>query len=85
MNSKQKRTLAAIFERPERTNIRWADIVSLLRALGAEVEAGRAGSRVWVELNGQEAVFHAPHPRPCAHRALVRSLRHFLEKAGVKP
>ncbi len=45
MNKKQRRTLDRIFERPSRSDIRWDELASLLRALGAEVHEG-AGSRV---------------------------------------
>lgn len=44
MNSRQRGTLAAIFETPTRADIDWDDVVSLLSGLGAEVseEEGRA-------------------------------------------
>jgi hypothetical protein len=74
MNSKQRKTLERVFARPTLAYIAWADIESLLTALGAVVEEGR-GSRVWFYLNGRAANFHRPHPgkeaasgprRPCA-------------------
>jgi predicted HicB family RNase H-like nuclease len=34
VNAKQRRTLAAIFSRPTRSDIAWSDIESLFRALG---------------------------------------------------
>jgi len=82
MNKKQRQTLAKIFENPERTDIRWDDIESLLTALGAEVSQGR-GSRVRVALAGVKAVFHRPHPKPATNKPTVRSLRRFLLEAGV--
>lgn len=84
MDSKHRRTLEAIFERPERANIIWRDIENLWVALGGEVSEG-SGSRVRVALNSVRAVFHRPHPRKEANKATVRSVRRFLEQAGVKP
>lgn len=75
-------TLDAVFAEPTRANIAWADIESLFRHLGADVSKG-SGSRVRVALNGVRAVFHRPHPRREAHKPLVRSIRRFLESAGI--
>lgn len=84
MDSRHRKTLAAIFETPERANINWREIEALFNALGAEISEGR-GSRVRVALNGVRAVFHRPHPRKEANKATVKSVRRFLETAGVKP
>lgn len=83
-NSTSRRTLAAIFERPVRANIRWPDVETLLRAHGATINEG-AGSRVRIELNGVRAVFHRPHPRPETDKGAVVALRKFLEEAGITP
>ncbi|MDL2316455.1 type II toxin-antitoxin system HicA family toxin [Desulfovibrio sp. OttesenSCG-928-A18] len=61
MNSKQRKTLAAIFSSPTRKNMVWADIESLLLAIGCEVVEGD-GSRVAFLRDGQKADFHRPHP-----------------------
>jgi hypothetical protein len=66
--SKHDHALAAIFAKPVRANVKWADIEALLiqkRLIhkGAELSEG-AGSRVRVFLNGVVAVFHRPHPKP---------------------
>lgn len=84
MRKKHQRTLDALFEEPTRSNIAWNDIISLLNALEAEISEGR-GSRVRVALGGVRAVFHRPHPRKEVHKSMVRSIRRFLETAGVKP
>ena len=84
MNSKPRRTLAAVFQRPPPSDIRWDDVESLFRALGAELTRGR-GSRVRVGLDGIRAGFHEPHPRPHMDRAAVNDVREFLEQAGVRP
>lgn len=81
MNKKQRQTLTKIFENPERADIRWDEIESLLTALGAEISQGR-GSRIRVALEGTKAVFHRPHPKPVANKPNVRSVCRFLE-AGV--
>jgi hypothetical protein len=83
MNKKHRRTLEAIFAEVEQTNIAWHDIEALFVALGAEVSEGR-GSRVRVWLNGVRAVFHRPHPRKEANKGTVKSVRRFLEEAGVE-
>jgi len=77
-------TLAAIFANPVRTNISWAAIEAMLRYLGAEISEGR-GSRVRISLHAVRAVFHRPHPQKETNRGTVRSLRHFLTDAGIKP
>jgi hypothetical protein len=83
MNKRQRRTLEAIFTKPVPQDIRWAEIESLIRALGGDVEE-RDGSRVALKLNGMRAVFHRPHPRPETDRNAVRDLKDFLERAGVE-
>ena len=84
VNSKQRKTLDAIYEIPVRSDIRWADIESLLKALGADLSEGR-GSRRRIVLNGIPATFHRPHPKPVTDKGSVRSMRRFLEGAGVRP
>lgn len=82
MNAKHRRTLAAIFVRPISSDIRWADVEALLVALGAECSEGR-GARVRFRLNGEEAVFHRPHPRPETDKGALKAVQRFLETAGV--
>jgi hypothetical protein len=84
MKLKHKRTLESIFSHPASGNIRWADIVSLFRELGAEIKE-RAGSRVEVFLFGQVRVFHRPHPGPNTDKGAVAAIRRWLEQHGVKP
>ncbi len=84
MNNKQRKTLDAIYEIPPRSDIRWADILSLLKAVGAELGEVR-GSRVKIVLNGVPAIFHRPHPKPVTDKGSVGSMRRFLASAGVKP
>jgi hypothetical protein len=84
VDSKHQKTLEAIFEKPERANIPWRDIEALLIALEAEISDGN-GSRRRVALRGVRAVFHRPHPHKETDKGAVKSVRRFLEAAGVKP
>ena len=84
MNARQRRTLEAIFETPTRTDIRWAEVEALFRALGAKMVQG-SGSRIRVEIAGVHAVFHAPHPGPSMKEYCVRDVRDLLLEAGVTP
>lgn len=84
MGPKHKRTLQAIFADPVRANIAWIDIQKMLKAVGAEITAG-SGSRVRIALNGVRAVFHRPHPEKETEKGAVKSMRRFLNEAGVTP
>ncbi|WFU01545.1 type II toxin-antitoxin system HicA family toxin [Rhizobium sp. CB3171] len=84
MNSKQIRTLAAVFRNPVSGTIDWADIESLLIATGANIIEG-SGSRVKFEKDGAVASFHRPHPDKEAKRYQVRDAREFLIQIGVTP
>lgn len=84
MNHRDARTLAAISAHPGSANIRWQDIESLLRSLGADIQESD-GSRVAVVLFGQVQVFHRPHPQPVTDRGAVASIRRWLEANGIKP
>ncbi|MBI5522052.1 MAG: type II toxin-antitoxin system HicA family toxin [Desulfarculus sp.] len=84
MNSKQRKTLEAVFADPVRSSIKWADIQSLLLANGAKLIEGE-GSRVRFLLNGEVATFHRPHPEPTTDKGSVKAVRRFLTNAGVRP
>ena len=84
MNSKHRRTLAAVFTDPVSGTLAWADIEALLLAAGARLIEGR-GSRVRFERNGEVATFHRPHPAKEAKRYQVRDAREFLIRLGVQP
>ena len=79
-----RRTLAAIFDTPVRSDIEWRIVERLLNALGADLSEGR-GSRVRIVLSGVRAVFHRPHPGKEMGKGAVRSLKEFLMQAGVTP
>ena len=84
MNSKQSKTLAALFAEPASATIAWASIESLLVAVGCQVVEG-AGSRVRFVYGEVVATFHRPHPEKEAKRYQVRDAREFLTKIGVTP
>jgi hypothetical protein len=84
MNSKHKKTLAAVFRNPVSATIAWADIESLLLAAGAELVEGR-DSRVRFVFGDETVTFHRPHPAKEAFPYQVRDARGFLEAIGVKP
>lgn len=73
----------ALLQRIEQAKpVHWHEFVSLLHALGATMTEGR-GSRVRVALNGVRAVFHRPHPAAVTSRSMSRSIKRFLQEAGV--
>lgn len=84
MNSKHRKTLAAVFTDPVSGTIEWAAVESLLLAAEARLIEGR-GSRVRFEKNGEVATFHRPHPAREAKRYQIRDARDFLERIGVRP
>lgn len=84
MNSRHRKTLAAIFARPTSASVVFADIEALIRALGGTVEE-REGSRVRIELKGEQWRCHRPHPGKEARRYQVEEARELLERVGVQP
>ena len=84
MNNKQRRTLERMFSRPTPSGLRWADVASLLGAVGVKVTE-RSGSRVLLKKGAERIVVHRPHPGPETGRATVRDIAAFLEAIGVRP
>jgi len=76
INSRQTRTLNAIFKEPTPANVEWNAIEALL--------VGN-GSRVRFENDGIIASFHRPHPAKEAKRYQVRDAKDYLIKLGVRP
>lgn len=83
MNRKHQKTFGTIFKNPVSGTIIWDDIERLFTALGGQVSEGQ-GSRVRVSLNGVRQVFHRPHPQKETKKGAIKSVRDFLERAGVK-
>lgn len=84
MNSRHKKTLAAIFVEPTLASVPFADIEALLLALGAEIDEG-AGSRVAITLRDQRIHFHRPHPGKEARKYQVEGVRELLQRLEIKP
>lgn len=84
MNRRHFKTLVAIFADPVRANVLWSDVEALFMACGGEVSEGR-GSRVRVSLNAVDAVFHRPHPQKETDKGALKSVRRFLNEAGIRP
>jgi hypothetical protein len=84
MNTRQKKPLALIFEKPTRADIRYDNVKSLLIAAGADVREGR-GSRVRFERGAYSVHLHAPHPQNVLSKYSVELIKEFLIQIGVKP
>jgi hypothetical protein len=84
VNARHEKTLSLIFQNPVRSDVNWADIEALLLHIGAEISEGK-GSRVRIALNDIRAVFHRPHPVKETDKGALKSMRRFLNEAGVKP
>ncbi|MFM7227056.1 MAG: type II toxin-antitoxin system HicA family toxin [Betaproteobacteria bacterium] len=84
MNTKHRKTLLAIFAKPTLASIVFTDIEALIKALGGSVSE-REGSRVKIELHGEQWRCHRPHPGKEAKRYQIEEARELLERAGVKP
>lgn len=84
MKGKDRKLLEKLFARPVSGNIRWNEIVSLFKSLGAEISEAE-GSRVRVFLFDEIRVFHRPHPSPMTDKGAVESIRKWLSEHGVEP
>jgi hypothetical protein len=84
VNSKHRKTLVAIFAQPTSASIRFSDIEALFKALGGKVFE-REGSRVKIELKGEQWRCHRPHPGKEAKRYQVEEARELLKRVGVQP
>lgn len=82
--AKHDKTNAAIFAKPTRSDVRWGDVVALVKKLGGTVTQ-RAGSRVAFDLDGVTVVLHQPHPGEIMKKYAVEAVRDFLIAAGQGP
>jgi hypothetical protein len=84
MNSRHRKTLAAIFSRPTPRTLVWDDIKALLKNIGCEVIEGD-GSRIGFELENHRIDFHRPHPGKEAKPYQIKAVREYLKNLGVTP
>ena len=84
MNSKQRKTLEAIFSHPAPKNLAWDDLISLLRAIDCDMVKD-GGSHFAFRRDNHKADFHRPHPGKELKRYQVEDARTFLIKIGVTP
>jgi hypothetical protein len=85
LRGRHRKTLEAIFARPDRSNIAWNDFVSLLRAVGADVDSD-GGSAHAFTLGGRTIVIHRPHEgKSEMSRPSVKRARKFLASVGLRP
>lgn len=82
MNKKHLKTWNRLWHDPVLPGIVWSDIEAMLIAFGAEISEGN-GSRVRIKLNDVRAVFHRPHPEKTTDKGAVKSMRRFLQAAGI--
>ena len=82
MNKKHLKTWDKLWHDPVLSGIVWSDIESMLTSIGAEISEGN-GSRVRIKLNYVRAVFQRPHPENTTDKGAVKSMRRFLQSAGV--
>ncbi len=83
MNSKQRKTLEAIFAKPTLSNIAWTDIEKLMLRLGAKVREGKGSAGVFI-YKGTIFPFHRPHPQKQAKKYQAEDLRRFLIIKGME-
>lgn len=81
MNKKHLKTWDKLWHDPVLSGIIWPDIEAMLMAI-AKISEGN-GSRVRIKLNGVRAVFHRPHPENTTDKGAVKSMRKFLQSAGI--
>jgi hypothetical protein len=80
MNHHQRKILHAIFAHPLNANLEMKDVVSVLNALGAEIDA-KSKSRLGVMLNRRTTVLHISSHSVL--KAEVMQIRKFLESCGI--
>lgn len=84
MNTKQRRTLAAIFSKPTPVGLEWRAVASLIKALCGKIRHGD-GSKVRIDLKGESINIHSPHPQKELKRYAVKLIRELLTRTGDIP
>ena len=83
MNTKQRKTLRAVFAKPTSATIPFSDIESLFVALGGTVKE-REGSRIRINIRDEYWHCHRPHPGKEAKRYQIDEARDLLERLEMK-
>ena len=81
MRRRHRRTLERMRVSPTPVDIRWAEVESLLNALGVNL-VERADSRIQLAKGTESIVVHKPHPSPETRRDTVRDIVKFIERIG---
>ncbi len=81
-SSRHRQTIERIFSSPVSGDIRWTDIESLFKALGAKISEGQ-GSRVRINFGTFVSVYHRPHPHSATRKGAVKAVREDLKRLGV--
>ena len=82
MNHRHRKILHTLFAHPINANIAMKDVESVLRELGADINAAHSG-KIHIALNGHSANFsHAGHSLP---KQEVTKVRKFIETCGIDP
>ena len=84
MNTKHRKTLDAVFNKPTLGNISFASIEALVVALGGQI-VEREGSRIQLVLDGEQWRAHRPHPGKEAKRYQVEEARELFIRTGHQP
>jgi hypothetical protein len=80
VNHHQRKVLHAIFAHPVNANLDLKDVMGVLAALGAEIDA-KTKSRIGITLNGQTTFLHLT--QHSLLKAEVMQIRKFLESCGI--
>lgn len=84
MNSKQQKTLQAVFNVPPPKDLDYSMIKSLLLSIGASILEGN-GSRVRFDYREEQLLFHKPHNPNTFKLYQVKQIKDFLTKIGITP
>ena len=77
--AKKDKLLDKFLEKPVRSDLKWSEVVTLLKNLGFTRLEG-SGSRIKFVKNKQILIFHKPHPKNTINQATVRDIQSFLKK-----
>ena len=84
MNNKQRKTLEAVFKVPTPSNIKYNELISMLKSLDVKIKESSSGSRILLTFRGHTQVIHKPHPQSEIKQYAIRIIKEFLISTGVK-